>query len=120
DWQLDGRFAMTAPPRKNSATAERPVMTVAVRGPLTAARRSVDVSTLIGWATMRAVDQEAKRLDEAEKERRRLEATGCAPRRPPDIGTVAPPQTGTLPSAPPAAFDRRTRPGSYGSSGPDR
>jgi uncharacterized protein involved in outer membrane biogenesis len=120
DWQLDGRFAMTAPPRKNAPAAERPVMALALRGPLTAARRSVDVSNLVGWATMRAVEQEAKRLDEAEKERKRSEAPADALRRQPDTDTGAPAQAGTLPSAPAAPFDRRARPGPYGSSAPDR
>jgi len=121
DWQLDARLTMTAPPRKNAPTAERPVMAVTVRGPLAAARRSVDVTNLIGWATMRAVDQEAKRLDEAEKERRRLEAAVDALRRQSDTGTVGPPQTGLSPSAPAATgFDRRTRLGPSGPPGADR
>jgi uncharacterized protein involved in outer membrane biogenesis len=120
DWQLDGRFAMTAPPRKNAPASERPVMAVTVRGPLTAARRNVDVSTLIGWATMRAVDQEAKRLDEAEKERKRSEAAADAVRRQPDTVTGAPASSGPLPSAPATTFDRRPRPGPYGSSATER
>jgi uncharacterized protein involved in outer membrane biogenesis len=81
DSQVNARFVMTAPPRKNAPNAERPVMTVTARGPLTAARRSVDVTSLIGWATMRAIDQEAKRLDDAEKERKRVEAAIEAMRR---------------------------------------
>ena len=97
DWQLDARLAMTGPQRKNAATAERPVMAVAVRGPLAAARRTADVASLIGWVTMRAVDQEAKRLDDAEKEQRRLEAAADALRRVPDAAAAAsPPQTGSL------------------------
>jgi uncharacterized protein involved in outer membrane biogenesis len=99
DWQLDARLAMTGPQRKNAPSAERPVMAVAVRGPLTAARRTADVASLIGWATMRAVDQEAKRLDDAEKEQRRLEAAAEALRRVPDAAAAtAPPQTGSLTS----------------------
>jgi uncharacterized protein involved in outer membrane biogenesis len=119
DWQLDARLTMTAPPRKNATTAERPTMAVTIRGPLAAARRSIDVTSLIGWATMRAVDQEAKRLDEAEKERRRLEATVDAARRQSDTGTVAPPALS--PSAPTAAgSDRRTRVGPSAPPGSDR
>ncbi len=120
DWQLDSRFAMTAPARKNAPASERPLMAVTVRGPLTAARRSVDVSTLIGWATLRAVDQEAKRLDEAEKERKRSEPAADALRHQPDTVTGAPAPAGTLPSAPAATIDRRARPGPYGSSATDR
>jgi large subunit ribosomal protein L24 len=130
DWQLDARLTMMAPPRKNAPTAERPVMAVTIRGPLAAARRSVDVTSLIGWTTMRAVDQEAKRLDEAEKERRRLEAAVDALRRQSDTGTAVPMQTpppspspqageGRAGASAPAAggSDRRTR---LGPSAPDR
>jgi uncharacterized protein involved in outer membrane biogenesis len=117
DWQLDARFTMTAPPRKNAPTAEQPTMAVTVRGPLTAARRSVDVTNLIGWATLRAIDQEAKRLDEAEKERRRVEAAVEALRRQSDTGAV-PPQTSAPPPAPAAGLDRRTRPGPSATPGP--
>jgi len=101
DWQLDARLTMMGQQRKNAPTAERPTMAVAIKGPLTAARRTVDVTNLIGWATMRAIDQEAKRLDEAEKERQRLEAAVEALRRQPEHqpdGTN-PPQIGTLPPA---------------------
>ncbi len=108
DWQLEARLAITGQPRKNAPTAERPTMAVAVRGPLTSARRVVDVTNLIDWVTMRAVDQGAKRLEEAEKERQRSEAGAL--RRLPD-GTTAPPQAGA------AGFVNRTRPGP---SGPDR
>src|SRR5262249_6292296 len=100
DWQLEARLAMTGPPRKNAPTAERPAMAVAVRGPLTAARRVVDVAHLVGWAPMRAVDQEAKRLDAAEKERQRLEPAVEGLRHSPDATVAAPSQTGTLPPAP--------------------
>jgi len=75
-------------------------MAVAIRGPLTAARRTVDVASLVGWVTMRAVDQEAKRLDDAEKERQRLETAIEALRRVPDAGPLAPPQPGALPPDP--------------------
>lgn len=122
DWQVNARITMTAPPRKNAPNVEPPVMTVTARGPLTAARRSVDVTSLIGWATMRAIDQEAKRLDDAEKERKRVEAAVEALRRqseaarqsdaarPGDAGTA---QTGASPSAQGSVtgFDRRLRPG---------
>jgi hypothetical protein len=97
DWQLEARLAITGQPRKNApTTAERPAMAVAVRGPLTSARRVVDVTNLIDWVTMRALDQGAKRLEEAEKERQRSEAEAL--RRLPDA-TTAPPQAGTLPPA---------------------
>jgi hypothetical protein len=134
DWQLNARIMITAPPRKNAPGAERPVMTVTTRGPLSAARRNVDVASLINWSTMRAIDQEAKRLDEAERERRRVESTIDALRRqpeqpprqpdnttsafPPVVAPATPPSSASPPSAQGAApqgaasgFDRRPRPG---------
>jgi uncharacterized protein involved in outer membrane biogenesis len=120
DWQLNARIMMTASPRKNAPGAERPVMTVTTRGPLNAARRSVDVTALISWATMRAIDQEAKRLDEAEKERKRVESTIDALRRqseaarPSDSsnnGTLVPPAPGSSAQGAASGFDRRPRPG---------
>jgi uncharacterized protein involved in outer membrane biogenesis len=119
DWQLDARLTMTAPPRKNAPTAERPVMAVTIRGPLAAARRGVDVTSIIGWATMRAVDQDAKRLDEAEKERRRLEAAVDALRRQSDTGTAVPLQT-PPPSPSPQAGDGRVGASAPATGGSDR
>jgi AsmA-like protein len=128
DWQLNARITMTAP-RKNAPGAERPVMTVTTRGPLSAARRSVDVAGLINWSTMRAIDQEAKRLDEAERERRRMEGTIDALRRQsdsnrqPDSASSFPPVVApaTSPSSAQGAasgFDRRPRPGGPAVPGP--
>jgi hypothetical protein len=74
DWQVNARFTMAALPRRNAPNAERPVMTVQTRGPLAAAQRTVDASALVAWATQRAIDVETKRLEEAEKERRRVES----------------------------------------------
>jgi hypothetical protein len=65
---------MISPQRKNSQPGERPQITVVVKGPLGAPHRSADVGTLVNWLTMQRVDQEAKRLEEAEKARRRIEA----------------------------------------------
>jgi uncharacterized protein involved in outer membrane biogenesis len=140
DWQLNARIMMTAPPRKNAPGAERPVMTVTTRGPLSAARRSVDVASLINWSTMRAIDQEAKRLDDAERERERVETTIDALRRqseaprqpdnssafPPVVApatspsSAAPPPSASPPSAQGAAsgFDRRPRPAGPAAPGP--
>jgi hypothetical protein len=74
DWQVNARFTMKAPPRKNAPNAERPVMTVQTRGPLSAAQRTVDAGSLVAWAMQRAIDLETKRLEEVEKERRRVES----------------------------------------------
>jgi large subunit ribosomal protein L24 len=85
DNQVDMRFALTGPQRGNALPGPRPSLGVAVKGPLGAARRSADVTSLVGWLTTRAVEQETKRLEEAERDRKRLEQ--AEPRQ----GRVAPP-----------------------------
>jgi uncharacterized protein involved in outer membrane biogenesis len=90
DNQVDMRIALTGPQRKNAPGGARPSLAVAVKGPLNAARRSADVTSLVGWLTGRAVEQETKRLEEAERERKNLEPV--EPRRRPDAATPAEPQ----------------------------
>ena len=79
DNQLDARIALTGPQRNNAPAGERPSLAVAVKGPLAAARRTADVTPLVSWLTSRAVEQETKRLNDAERERKRLEP--AEPRR---------------------------------------
>jgi hypothetical protein len=108
DWQVNARFTMTAPPRRNAPGAERPAMAVTARGPLGAAQRNVEVATLINWVQQRAIDLETKRLDEIEKTRKRVEEQLESQRRqqadgkpsdtgPGVAGPGVPPQTGTVP-----------------------
>jgi len=44
------------------AAGARPNIFVALKGPLTAPARSVDASALTGWLTLRAVENQTKRL----------------------------------------------------------
>jgi hypothetical protein len=74
DHQVDMRFVLTGPQRKDAPGGERPSLAVSVKGPLDNARRSADVTALVNWLTARAVEQETKRLEEAERERKRLES----------------------------------------------
>jgi uncharacterized protein involved in outer membrane biogenesis len=91
DNQVDMRFALTGPQRGNAPAGERPSLAVAVKGPLAAARRTADVTALVGWLTSRAVEQETKRLNDAERERKRLEPP--EPRRRQDAAEPAEPES---------------------------
>ena len=73
DHQVDMRFVLTGPQRKDAPGGERPSLAVTVKGPLDSARRSADVTTLVNWLTARAVEEETRRLEAAERERKRLE-----------------------------------------------
>jgi hypothetical protein len=88
DNQVDMRIALTGPQRSGAPPGPRPSLAVAVKGPLNAAHRTADVTSLVGWLTSRAVEQETKRLDDAERERKRHGA--AEPRRRQDAATAAP------------------------------
>jgi hypothetical protein len=120
DWQTNGRFIMTASPRKSAPNAERPVMTVTARGPLTAAKRTVDVTNLVNWATQRAIELETKRLDDAEKERKRMESLVDSMRRQQPADAAKPPDA-TVPTDPASGAPGQTRGAAQGSAaGGDR
>ena len=72
-WTLDGRVSLSGPGKADDPAIGRPEILVALSGPLAAPKMSTDVSTLVGWLTLRSVEQQAKRLEEAEAERRRTE-----------------------------------------------
>ena len=113
DNQVDMRIALTGPQRSNAPAGERPSLAVAVKGPLAAARRTADVTALVGWLTSRAVEQETKRLNDAERERKRLEPT--EPRRRQDAAVPAEPESAvaaTMGRAPdlPAPIEIKPRP----------
>jgi large subunit ribosomal protein L24 len=48
------------------AAGARPDIFVALNGPLGAASKTIDVSGLTGWLTLRAIDQQSKKLDAIE------------------------------------------------------
>jgi uncharacterized protein involved in outer membrane biogenesis len=91
DNQVDMRIALTGAQRNNAPAGERPRLAVAVKGPLTAAHRTADVTPLVGWLTSRAVEQETKRLNDAERERKRLEPP--EPRQRQDAAMPAEPES---------------------------
>jgi len=61
--------------------ANNPTVSIALKGPLPAPRRSVDASQLAGWLAMRAVEQQSQRLDAIERAQRDAER----PRREPAV-----------------------------------
>ncbi len=67
----------------------RPDIFMALDGPVTAPARSIDVSALTGWLTLRAVENQAKQLREIERERE-IERASRQPSPPPTIETPTP------------------------------
>jgi large subunit ribosomal protein L24 len=48
----------------------RPELSIALKGPIAAAKRVLDVSALVDWLTLRAVDQQVSRLEAIESDRK--------------------------------------------------
>ncbi len=92
---LDGRLVLTA--TQVATLAVRPELTIGLKGPLAAPRRSLDVSALAGWLALRAVDQQSKKLEAIEAERA---SRAAAPLVVPSV-TAAPPAPKAVAPLPP-------------------
>jgi hypothetical protein len=67
---IDGRMTLSGQPAANALIPARPELAVGVKGPLAAPERKLDVSALVGWLTMRATEQQTRRLESLEANRR--------------------------------------------------
>jgi uncharacterized protein involved in outer membrane biogenesis len=63
DGSIGARLVLSGP---SQAAGAQPNIFVALKGPVAAPSRSIDVSALTGWPTLRAVDQQAKQLQAIE------------------------------------------------------
>jgi large subunit ribosomal protein L24 len=66
DSLIDGRVMLSAP-RGSNASAGRPEVGIMLKGPLAAPKRTLDVAALSGWLALRSVEQQSKRVEEAER-----------------------------------------------------
>jgi large subunit ribosomal protein L24 len=74
DETLDARFTLTGiQTGAGEAASQKPEISVAMKGPIASPRRTIDVSPLVGWLTLQAVDREAKKLEAEEREAKRRE-----------------------------------------------
>jgi large subunit ribosomal protein L24 len=87
DGSIDVRLVLSG---SSQATDARPDIFMALKGSVAAPSRSIDVSALTGWLTLRAVENQAKRLREIERATPKPEA--LAP-QPPASQTPAPQTT---------------------------
>jgi large subunit ribosomal protein L24 len=63
DGSIDARLVLSG---VGQAAGSRPDIFMALKGPVTAPARSVDVSALTGWLTLRQIDNQSKQLREIE------------------------------------------------------
>jgi large subunit ribosomal protein L24 len=99
---LDARLVLTA--TNAPALAGRPELTIMLKGPLAAPRRTLDVSALAGWLALRAVEQQSKKLEQIEAERARGALTApAAPSPVPPAPVPSPSASAASPAVPRAA-----------------
>jgi hypothetical protein len=67
---IDAHMTLSSRPAPNGLISARPELGITVKGPLAAPVRQLDVSALVGWLTLRATEQQTRRLESAEVNRR--------------------------------------------------
>jgi len=75
---IDARLTLSGPEVAGAPAGSRPEIGIVLKGPLEAPRRTLDVTTFASWLALRAVEQQAKRLDAVEQQAKRdaLESAG--------------------------------------------
>jgi uncharacterized protein involved in outer membrane biogenesis len=81
----------------------RPEVLVALKGPLDAPKRTVDVAALASWLALRAVEQQSKKLDVLEGREPAVTPTRAVPPARPAINANTQPAPAAQPAAPEAA-----------------
>lgn len=97
--QMDIRLTLSGP-SLNDGTSGRPDIFVGLKGPIATPHRTLDVSALAGWLTIRRIEQQAKKLEALEAAAREQEAARARARQ-----EIQPQRTLPQPpaSVPPAA-----------------
>jgi uncharacterized protein involved in outer membrane biogenesis len=60
---LEARLLLFGPGGAGSPINTRPEVTIALKGPINAPKRSIDAAALVNWLALRAVEQQSKKLD---------------------------------------------------------
>jgi large subunit ribosomal protein L24 len=92
--QMDARLTLTGPARSDGSSG-RPDIFIGLKGPVANPQRTIDVSALAGWLTIRRIDQEAKKLEALEKARLESRANAQKP-APVVVPPIAEPPTSAL------------------------
>jgi uncharacterized protein involved in outer membrane biogenesis len=104
---IDARLILSGPKVADPAAGGHPDISVSLKGPIDAPKRTLDVAALANWLALRAVDQKARRVDALEQ---------AAREHPPDAGeTTGSPAERDPVDTVPAAAPRAARPSSVAS-----
>ncbi len=94
DGTIDARLVLAG---MNEQAGSRPDIFMALKGPVTAPTRSIDISALTGWLTLRAVANQAKQLQEIERASPQPNAPGQKPENEPPLKSESMPGGAALP-----------------------
>ena len=78
DGSLDAHLLLSG---LSQAAGARPDIFMALKGPVAAPSRSVDVAALSGWLTLRSIENQAKRIQEIERAQQRIQEMEQAQKR---------------------------------------
>jgi large subunit ribosomal protein L24 len=109
---IDTQVVLSGPSTSSGYTRAQPNLTVRVKGPISAPERNVDVSALVGWLTLRAAEQQTRRIESLETNRR-ADVVGDAIR-------PLSPAIRLVPQGAALEINNRFNPPSTGSNGFDR
>ena len=60
---VDARLTLSAMPGAGAPGRTSPEIVVALRGPIDAPKRTIDVSAFTNWLALRAIEQQSKKLE---------------------------------------------------------
>jgi large subunit ribosomal protein L24 len=82
---IDARLVLSSAAAAGALANAPPEIVVALKGPVSAPRRSIDVAAFASWLALRAVEQQSKKLDVLEGRETSVPITGAADeKRPPE------------------------------------
>ena len=67
---IDAQMTLSRQPEASALISARPELSVNVNGPFATPERKLDVSGLVGWLTLRATEQQLRRVESLEANRR--------------------------------------------------
>ena len=86
---VDAQLTLSRQPEANALIPARPELAITVKGPLATPEKKIDVSALVGWLTLRATEQQTRRLESLEANRR-PDVIADAARPPPPSTRIIP------------------------------
>jgi hypothetical protein len=97
---IDARLSLSGPVVPDASTGGRPDVSVRLKGPIDAPKRTLDVAALANWLALRALDQKAKHVEALEQAAREHPLDGTEATGGPFPASEGGP-TASVPAAPP-------------------